>query len=251
MDTLIFLTTQTSATDSILRVICKISGEDFLQAKYIDKYLQNKPMKEFLNEELPYNGGLHRFNLPPFFPVSKIKKNHRFIINYRDPRDYLCNVYQWEFVHPNPSLTAEQLEERRRKVKSLGIDQFVLERADTNYFKPLLDALDVIDPNKLLVNTYAKLCLNFDGFIASLSKFLDVELTDSILSELENERVTKLNTNPNWIGNKWAGSDIIPGRYKNELKPQTIKILNDKFKNQLNQMAKYDPDYADLYLEGL
>ena len=84
-----------------------------------------------------------------------------------------------------------------------------------------------------------------------MSKFLDVELTDSILSELENERVTKLNTNPNWIGNKWAGSDIIPGRYKNELKPQTIKILNDKFKNQLNQMAKYDPDYADLYLEGL
>ena len=71
MDTLIFLTTQTSATDSILRVICKISGEDFLQAKYIDKYLQNKPMKELLNEELPYNGGLHRFNLPPFFPVSK------------------------------------------------------------------------------------------------------------------------------------------------------------------------------------
>ena len=43
----------------------------------------------------------------------------------------------------------------------------------------------------------------------------------------------------------------MPGRYKHELQPKTIEVINKKLEPCLRKMAEYDPDYAHLYLEGL
>ncbi|WP_143011859.1 hypothetical protein [Sphingomonas sp. YR710] len=43
----------------------------------------------------------------------------------------------------------------------------------------------------------------------------------------------------------------MPGRYKRDLKPETIAFLTARYTPVLREMARLDPDYADLYLEGL
>ena len=108
-----------------------------------------------------------------------------------------------------------------------------------------------ISSDQYCVNSYARLCLDFDFFIERAADFLEVELTPELRDKLEIERIEKLAENPKWIGNKWEGSDTMPGRYKRELKPETIEILNEKLAEVLKNMAKYDPDYAELYLEGV
>ena len=90
-----------------------------------------------------------------------------------------------------------------------------------------------------------------DSFIKKAAEFLEVALSQELVDKLEPERIENLENNKKWIGNKWAGSDTLPGRYKRELKPETIAILNEKLEPVLRKMAKYDPDYAHLYLEGL
>lgn len=250
MNTYLFVTTQTSATDSILRILARIGDFDFIESKYIDKVLQKLEPKDLLNMPLPLDGKLHRFNLPPFFNPELIKAEHKVVINYRDPRDYLCNAYHWQFSHPTPNLTEEQRERKLEKARQQTIDQFVIERAAYPYFDNIIKTLKMLEGNNMTVLTYARLCTSFDSFLLKAAEFFEVELSLKMKESLEVERVSNLHQNKDYIGNKWAGSDVMPGRYKRELKQETIDILNDRFKETLSVMAKFDPDFADLYSIG-
>ncbi len=250
MKTTIFFATQTSGTGSMLRIFCKIGGYNFVNAKFIDKFLKNKTRDELRTAELPTDGKLHLFNLPPFLNKTAINPIHQFIINYRDPRDRLCNMYHWAFVHPVRGLEGEKLQKHRDEIQNKGIDSFVLKHANDVYYKNIWYILENVPQQNSIVLSYAKLCLDFDTFIEESAKFLDVEVTKELLGELEVERVENLSNNKSWIGNKWAGSDTLPGRYKRELKLETIEIINKKFEPLLRKMAKYDPSYAKIYLEG-
>lgn len=95
--------------------------------------------------------------------------------------------------------------------------------------------------------TYARLCLDFDSYLEGVSQFFEKPLTTALREHLEIERIENLSENKDYIGNKWAGADVMPGRYKRELKQETIDILNDRFKETLSIMAKFDPDFANLY----
>ncbi|WP_136483227.1 sulfotransferase domain-containing protein [Vibrio sp. H11] len=246
-NTYIYLTTQTSATDSMLRIFTTIQNSSFDDAKYIDKFLSKNSVDALKDADLPSDGNLHRFNLPTMFDVGKVHDEHKLIINYRDPRDHFCNVYHWRFSHPVRGESEEQRELRLSELRKKSVDDFVLEQANTKYYENIVKALTELDPKKFSVLTYARLCLGFDSFISKSADFLECELTKEIRDNLEVERIDNLSDNPRYIGNKWAGADVCPGRYKRELKPETINILNQRFEKVLAVMAEHDPDFATYY----
>lgn len=251
MNTYIYLTTQTSATDSMLRIFCTLRNEDFVEAKFIDHFLEKNHVKDLCKTQLPSDGKIHRFNLPPYFYLENTNEKHKFLINFRDPRDRLCNVYHWKFSHQVVGESEEDRQVRLKKLSQTSIDDFVLENADDLYFKNLIHTLEDLDESKFVVLSYARLCLDFDSFLVKAAEFLNVELTEEKIKSLDVERIENLSNNKNYIGNKWVGSDTQPGRYRRELKEETIDILNNKFDSILRKMAIFDNDYADLYLEGL
>lgn len=248
MNTYIYLTTQTSATDSMLRIFCALLGKDFVDAKYIDNFLSAHPIAELKNAELPLDGHLHRYNLPPYFDVNKIKSQHKLVINYRDPRDHFCNVYHWQFNHPVRGESETEKERRLEILAETTIDQFVLEKANTKYYESIIKSLTSLNKDDFVVLSYARLCLDFDSFLSKAAGFFNVELNDTKRNALEVERVENLSSNKQYIGNKWGGADVGPGRYKDELKVETIEELNKRFKYILQIMAEYDDDFARFYL---
>ena len=249
MKTIILLSTQTSATGSINRILNILKKPD-TKIVFFDK---NK--KELLGERLnsiPSSGHIVLHNRPDLLKYLSNKSDYRYIINFRDPRDRLCNKYHWMQQHPlNEKETREQLILRAEKIKEVGIDKWVESEVNTSYESQLISFIDSLPEKSYCVATYAGLCLDFDEFIKKLASFIGVDLTNKHWEALECERIESLDTNKAYIGNQWSGSDVMPGRFKGELRQSTIKILNTAYFSILRSMAKYDKDFSHLYLEGL
>jgi len=251
MKSIVCFSTQTSATDSMWRIFTTIDGNRRKHLPIVIDYLDD--MESLKDAVLPTDGELIGHNAPRYFNKNLDFERYRFIINYRDPRDRLCNMFQWQMVvHPSyPGESAEQIEKRTAKVQNIGIDKWILSHIDINYYDTIFYLIEHTDAKERLILTYARLCLDFDSFIAKSAKFLNVTLTSELRKKLEPERVENLHSNDHWVGNRWPGCDTMPGRYKRELQPETIDVLNQRFKPILRKMAKYDPDYGHLYLEGI
>jgi hypothetical protein len=248
MDTTIFFTSATSATDSMLRIFCKIARFDFESAKFTNQFAVNGSLQEIADAVVPLDGKLHRINVPEYLNRSMNLDDYRFVINYRDPRDRLCNMYHWALIHPVPGASKEDIRKRATEIEGEGIDAWVLKRADTKPYENFWWLLNNLDSSKFIVQSYARLCLDFDSFVQRASSFFSVDLTDELLGALESERVEKLDQNKNWIGNRWVGSDIAPGRFKRELKVETVEQLNEIFMPTLELMAEFDPEFVETYL---
>jgi len=237
----------TSGTGSSWRIYINLTKDKYRQIRLIDEY--RKGMLDLNNYVLDKENIIAMFNNPTLKRDSFSFDDYKIIVNFRDPRDYLCNVYSWEFVHPRQNETEVERENRILKIQQEGIDNYVLKKAGVKYYEYIFDTIEKY--NDVMVNTYARLCLDFDSFIERASDFTGIPITDDFLERIKSERPENLSDNQRWIGNQWEGSDIMPGRYKGELKPETIKVLNNRFASVLKKMAKYDPDYAELYLEGV
>jgi hypothetical protein len=255
MKSTVFFTMQTSATASMWRVFItclKCSPKKYVPLHFLHKYFVNGNISDIKDAVMPKDDHFIQFNNPPHFNKSVRLDDYRFIINIRDPRDRLCNAFHWTLVHPHsPDEDKKIIEERASKILEQGIDNWVLKHLTISYFDNLFYVLENSEKKDVEVLSYARLCCDFDSFVNKYCDFMGIEVTESLLNELEIERVDNLSENAKWIGNRWGGSDIMPGRYKNELKPETILKINEFFDPVLRKMAYYDPDYSDLYLEGL
>ena len=229
MKSIIFFTTQTSATASMWRIFTALVGNR-MKCKHIvhEFYLANR-LSDLMSEIIPTDDSLIQFNVPSMLNPGIRLNDYRFIINFRDPRDMLCNAFSWAQVHPDPSLSEEAIAQRANLLREEGIDKWVIRAANPKYFENVIKILENTSQDQRIVLSYARLCLDFDSFLQKAAQFLGVELTDSLLAQLEVERTENLSKNPHWIGNQWMGSDVLPGRYKSELKSETIEYLSELF----------------------
>ncbi|WP_169337485.1 sulfotransferase domain-containing protein [Psychromonas hadalis] len=212
----------------------------------------NNRLSEVISADLPEFDHFLQFNDPALFNPNVDKSKFRFILNIRDPRDKICNGYHWALIHPTSGKeTEEETLNRRQLMIDKGIDSWVLSQLGTTYFDNLFQAFDISTSADIEVLSYARLCLDFDSFINKFCDFMEIKVTDELLALLSNERVDNLAENDQWIGNKWQGSDVYPGRYKSELRRETIELINQKLSPVLHKMAEIDPDFSDLYLEGV
>ena len=256
--TTIFVSSTTSATGSMARIFRVVLGQHLMPSWAHPNPGEIKTQfteTGQVERAPPEQGHLLFVNNPHLLPSGWIGPKYRYIVNFRDPRDRVCNMYHWQFSHPSPLMTAEERANHIEKLRKAGIDKWAIlkSKGRDRVYDRLFQILEE-HPGQCLVLTYARLCLDFDGFIHRLSQFTGVPVNEHMWNmwrQLEIERPENLEDNPKWVGNRWEGSDVVPGRYKRELQPETIEIINEKMKPYLRRMAKYDPDYAHLYLEGL
>lgn len=244
MKTIILLSTQTSATGSICRIIETINT----QRKF---YGLSENKVKFLSDRLnkiPEENHIILHNRPDLLKFIENPEKYRYILNFRDPRDRLCNKFHWMKQHalyPNEDL--DKINDRKKELEEIGINKWVTDNVDPNYEESLFNFVDNIDINNLCVNTYIDLCENFNIFITKLAKFLGEPLSKKTWHLLEPERSEKLLDNKDWIGGQWTGADTTPGRYKNELNENTISYINEIYSNVLDSMRKYDKNNKSFY----
>ncbi len=253
MKSIIFLTTKTSATGSMYRSIRAILPNTYKsihQAQILG--LGNAADKEKIDNWVPptedhviYFNAILRLNL------NANLKNYNFILNARDPRDLLCNMYSWIFVHPSPGESSEQIAKKHEAAREMGIDRWVLGRSLVSEYDRLEQLTLTLTPESWTFIGYALYCLYFDDATQKISTIADVDLArlpPDRRSRLKAERTENLSSNRAWVGQRWEGSDIMPGRHKQELMPETIEVLTHRYANALAFLRSVDdPRLAHLY----
>lgn|GEM_PF-110455 len=235
----IFLTTRTSGTGSIWRIITKIAHRHYrlYGFDWLDGLDHNGVyrLEDALVAPAPAIVAAQTI-----WPIKLDPGRYRFIVNARDPRDLLCNLYSWQFEHGNLEGDATFLRDKSRRALAKSVDDYVLKRDIESFFAPILEIAPQVSPENLHLSTYAMLCCHFDPFIESLAAFLRIDLSPEIRRSLESERIEKLAGNPAWIGNSWSGADLGPGRFRRELKPATVEQLNRTYGTVLDFLRRYD-----------
>ena len=255
MRTVFLYTTPTSATSSIIRICNTIIGGRLEHIRFYDKIIRPLSDEDAKNIVPPKTGYFLLHNWPPRFNKSIDLNDYDFVVNFRDPRDRICNEFHWALSHPQPNRTPAQMEAHRKRVADQGIDSWILERLQKpqtiRFYDNLFWLLECAPPERILVNTYSRLCCDFDSFVIRIADFLDISLNEATWEALLPERPEHIENNKKWIGSHWGGSDVMPGRYKHELAYETISELNAYFAPLLKRMAHFDGAYATQYLEGI
>lgn len=254
MKSIFLLTTQTSATTSIARIVATILDRSMQYVRFYDTALKTHDKGEISSLVPPRDGKFLLFNHPPSLNRAMPLTDYKYMINFRDPRDRICNSYFWQFSHPTQE-TEEKRAKRIDRVKDMGIDRWVMERisqsAENDYYQNIFWLIKNVPQESYVVATYAQLCCDFDRFIKKVIEITGVTPSPKAWKLLEDERPESVENNDKWIGNEWIGSDIVPGRYKHELKQETIEAVSDYFKDTLKRMADADPEFAHQYLENV
>lgn len=240
MKSIIFLTTPTSATDSIWRILHVLYGKKYTMIKYTDQYYLEGKLGELKDAIPPQEDTIIHFNTPQHFNKSLDLSRYNFIINARDPRDLLCNQYHWMLQHPVPKITEEELRRRREKVSSKGIDAYALQNIVAAYYDSIRNVVAQLDPQSMSFCTYAAICLDFEGFIERVSRFLTEPISEEQRAALDKESPEQIQNHQAWIGKRYVGADTRPGRHKRELKPETIEALNVLHAANLRMLREHD-----------
>lgn len=257
LDTVVFFTTQTSATASIWRILRTINdGVRKIRSLGHEAFLSGSKT-DFKWSDLPAEDYLIEANCHHDLGAMRDIAVRRFIVNFRDPRDRICNEFMWNLIHPKTKdEPQEQIEARAAEMLAEGMDKWVMSRfagplTESDYYNLFMRNVRKIPDGSRSILTYARLCIDFDSFVEKGCGALGVALTPALKEALEVERTEKLDQNNAWIGNRWKGSDVMPGRYKRELSAETIAFLSEKYAPVLRMMARLDADYAPLYLENV
>ncbi|MDB5413366.1 MAG: hypothetical protein JWR10_1701 [Rubritepida sp.] len=247
----ILFSTPTSASESLYRSAIAIAAGRYRTERWMDRLFRDGRADEIATTSPPTEDCLILHRAPARFNHDTRLADYRFILNARDPRDLICNQYHWQFVHPSMDETPEETEARRRRVAEAGIDHFALAHDNGANFDGFLKVVRRIAPPDRIFIGYAMFCLHFDDAAARMASFLGTSvdaLAPKQREALELERVEKLAENDKWIGKSWAGTDTAPGRHKHELKPETVRILTERYAPILQFLRRFDdPRVAHTY----
>ena len=163
---IVFLTTPTSGTGSLWRLISILSRDRYVPIQIAGKFWEKGRMDDFRKWRPEPEGFVYMYNTPGVWPPSFSLDEVRWILNFRDPRDFVCNQYYWALQHPRPNETEEQTRAYMERVRSQGIEDFVLERTprSSKLYVPFAQFLEqkYLDPRNVLRLSYCQLCLGFD-----------------------------------------------------------------------------------------
>lgn len=248
---ILFLTTPTSGTGSLLRILNACddrtniisAAHQFYESGQIQRLRTFHPDAE--------EGKIYVWNMPFFWNFDVDVSKYKLLLNFRDPRDLLCNQYHWALQHPRPNKSEEEVQKERERVRSAGIDRYVLTKNNiAPIFSAIKDAYCRANEGMRYVISYAQLCADFDNMLETICDCLEVPVTDEILRRTSGERVENIQENPIFLRStgKMSGTDFWPGRYRNELQAETITKLNDKYGSVIDFCRSIDrPSLSDHY----
>ncbi len=169
-----------------------------------------------------------------FYDVVDFKK-YNIVFSIRDPRDILVsNYYSSAFSHSLPPISGNKRKDfikMREWVKSVEIDEYVLAECDRVYNVFDKYKTDLVEKHHhVAILKYETMVSDYSKWLATLSSKTEMNLSENLKNQL-----TK-----SFHKNRSKKEDInshtrkgVAGDYLEKLKPETIKILNDKFQNLL------------------
>lgn len=156
------------------------------------------------------------------------------IFHVRDPRDMLVSEYfSFAFSHP---VEHEQLNERRKVMQKMSIDEYVLNQPEFSRwpldqkFAPLMNR--TVDPNSEFVVKYETMVTQFPKWLSDVirpfpfrsPKMTKLKLAWKYRKEFQPDRSKNAHKRR-----------VIPGDFRNQLKPATIKVLDERFADVLDR----------------
>lgn len=206
---------------------------------YANMIYRGIPIKKIIFEKKGYVYGPIRLSISPNAPeyemFVKLLSNTSFIQNkiavffIRDPRDIIISAYHsFGYTHgfsPVKEIRGNQ-EKKQNEIQQKTVDEYALETAPTilKHFQ-LLDTLNQ-NCNRSIVLKYEDMIDNWSFFSKRLNKYIHVK--KNILNQLYEE--TRPLEIPNETSHRRSGKT---NQYKNQLSPETIKSLNNTFKEIL------------------
>jgi len=246
----VLLSTPTSATGSLWRIVQDLAPKPIKPCAAIDHYLRKGAALNDINSNpLPDGFDMYLFNQPHVFNFDQNLDDVRFIVNFRDPRDLCCNQYHWVFEHPVAPDMQEKMEQTRTRVREAGIDKYCLDANIAFFYNKIMQLFEVVPREKILVVSYAQICLVSDELMDRLATFLGSTATPAQIEEIKKrEFPSALQDNPGWASGKWVGADVLPGRARIELKRPTYLSLSQRYSKILKFMQDNDlPGLAAIY----
>jgi len=239
----VFVCTPTSGTASMLRILQIIGGPSLrLKSANAPASLEKKEGVTFLDVKAA--NVLYWFRGPRHWDAGLDVSDLRMIAHFRDPRDLACNQYWWALQHPNTHDTPEVAAEKRRKTEEGGIDAYVLGRNNTTSFSMLRGLSDSPAGAVTTWTSYNQLCCAFDYMVDNLCRTFN-RAPSAVVDELRTERPENLAGNAEWVkvGGTWKGADVTPGRFRADLKPETVEGLNKKLAKELTFCRERDAPF--------
>lgn len=175
---------------------------------------------------------------------THIKDSNVFhIVQLRDVRDILISRYfSFGWSHLNPENSEEHLkytQEQRTNIQKSTIDDYVLSCINNDAgFIATLEAMQTLDRPDLNITVlkYEDMVLDFEVWATKAIQVFDFSDEDDIVKRLV--RLYKDEFKPFPEDPTKHKRKMIPGDYKEKLKPETIAILNKK----LQWQTKYGYD---------
>jgi hypothetical protein len=238
----ILFSTPTSATGSLWRILTELNPKNTKLCSVIDYYLNNGiKFEDIQNEILPDNFDLYLFNQPQLFNFEQDLSQFKFIVNFRDPRDLVCNQFHWIFVHPVPAEQEAFIQKYRAQLKADGIANYCINNDVSFFYNNFFTLFEKIPAEDICTISYAQMCLMSNQVIEKVAQFIQSPLTDlDIASFKEKEFPSELHKNTNWIAGRWTGADLLPGRARIELDYKTFSLLTERYQPILNFMQQKD-----------
>lgn len=239
----IFFCTATSGTASMLRILQTIAGKGVkLRAA---KGLASREAGEgrtFLDPRAA--GTLTWFRGPRDWDPALDLSGFTVIGHFRDPRDLACNQFWWALQHPNTHDTPERAAEKRAKVERMGIDAYALGRNNTEAYAKLMALSEGPAGDGVTWTSYNQLCCAFDYLMDNLCRAFG-RAPSQVAEALRMERPENLPGNPDWqkVGGTWQGSDVMPGRFRRDLRPETQAAITAKLSAELAFCRRRDAPF--------
>lgn len=179
----------------------------------------------------------------------------RFVVTFRDPRDVFVSEFNnAAYDHPLPPEPEHQKTflAWREGVKRMGMDAFALSRIEpfrAEFFAPLLELTRRVPQRTVVPLSYARLCLDLPGFLERLTRQLDFTPSAALFDHLLQTEDVQRPERMVYSNCHFPRASPLPGRFRRELKPETIARLNEGLADVLAWMrAVDDPAFADTYL---
>ena len=237
----IVITTPTSATSSLWRIIASFFPSSAQRYWVVDKVIESGgTLADVPSEELPPEGAF-LYNIPHLVNPNELADPSTLIVlNFRDPRDLVCNQYHWEFCHPNPHISESELEAKRQHIASYGLDAYALTKDNRGLYEPIIECFDspLLAP-KVYTSSFTRLCLDVESIYTDLCYIFGQNPAD-YAELMRMEHPANLVKSRAWIGSKWQGADFLPGRARIELMPETFKQLTIKYSGLLDRLRNMD-----------
>lgn len=228
---IIFVTTPTSGSQSMWRLITALTPG------FREEPIRPRDGKLPSLEDLTPEGYRYIVRGVRTFKPPIVDMRYRYIFHVRDPRDMLCNQYYWLNQHPaggqTPEEVAKSTAERREKFAK-GIDYNVLRPKDQYIYNFVREVYEADEKPDVIFTSYNQLCCDYDNMVERLVSFLGATPDSFAQAAIKAESPDGLAGNPEWIGQQWVGTDAQPGRYKLELKPETVAELNSRWADSLS-----------------